>query len=381
MNQDEPNAENFSNFDNNIAEPTPAPEMATTPVPAAPSASGPIELSRKTTKIVIAVSFVIFMAAVAGLIALFALNRSSSAPDAARVEQVCQSHGLNYMLLNKGDSFFMDSKVEFDYGEEKLSTTINSEAVCYAAELNSNNNLVSTEPTGGIRQLTVYFIDENYSDSMPIDTYATSSGATVLEDSNDFFKAIASSGNQYNYVVAYQNTIFSATVDSIEAGEALIAELGYPDRSHAQTDVTKSNGSSSSQNSVDAHNRDVLAKITDALIEYQTDNSGKLPEIKGANLEEDEQYFIMGTLDSEFDSFFNDYIDESWFVDINGEDTYYFLQASKTAKPELADSGTITIHYNASCEGDQLVSSDNSRSFAVTLVKVNHDGYLCVDNN
>ena len=200
-----------------------------------PSSGLPVESNsittsppRKSSSIFISIAIAISIIVVIGIILLFVTKNNNpnvaiSAPSPSRVEDFCKSRGLKYFLLEKGDSFYMDSDVEFDYMEEKLSVVINSEAICL--EVDSDGSLVADNESG-INSFGIYFMNEDYRKSIPIRNMI-SVDIKVLEDSEDYFKAIARVENNYSYVVAYRNTILVMSVKDTNVGEAIITELYY----------------------------------------------------------------------------------------------------------------------------------------------------------
>lgn len=350
--------------------PTPTPDYNNPPL--APVSPNPPE---KTKKPIIIGFVVVLLAIIIGVVAFLALNRNNSnsnidytVPDAARAEEFCNEHGLRFLLMKKGDTFSGDSKVDFSYQEEKLGVTINSQVSCLRV---NSENAITVDSKAEVVDFGIYFIDKAYNASMNVKQYLAS--ASILEDSPDFLKTIQHTDYGYAYVVAYQNTILSLGVQDTETGEKFIAELGYPNRNQADANTIEED-LASSESSVDAHNREVLTKIINTLAEYRLNNN-RLPEIEG-----DVQTLIYGFDDSDFDIFFKNHIKEQgWFVDANGN-SYYSIQATNTANPEIAADHTITIHYNATCEGEEVVSSDSPNKFAATFAKTNDEGYICVNN-
>lgn len=334
--------------------------------------TAPNKIGSKAIPVVV-LSFL--LVAIVGLTAFFIVNRSSdsdialSAPNAKQVEQFCSSRGLYYALMNEGDPVYMDSKAEFSYQEEKLGVDINSEAICLAVD--SNGSIIpdtDLEITG----LNVYFLEKDYTGSAQI-KQAVAAG-TILDDSPGFLKVIGhDERGGYAYVVFCKNTILSLSAKSIEAGEKAIIELGYPERGRAD-DNTIEKDITSSEELVDAHNREVLVKIVDTLTNYKSSH-GYLPKV-----EEGVQGANYGYSDREFDVFFRDYIrDQEWFRNLSGE-TYYTIDTASTANPERAEYEIITIHYNATCKDGEVVFYDDPERFSVTIAKTAGDGYLCVSN-
>lgn len=130
---------------------------------------------------------------------------------------------------------------------------------------------------------------------------------------------------------------------------------------------------------IDAWNDLQATRLSEALIQYQTNNKAKrinLPPIEG------DQQTTSGAGETELDNFYNFYlVGSKGYNDYN--DHPYKITFFNTVDGSLVGKGVgdLSVFYGASCDkSGKLISTGQVRQFAVAFWSQSKDAYACISD-
>ena len=302
------------------------------------------------------------------------------APDQARVKSYCISHGLQYTLVENGGALGDFADISKNLG----GVSIKEVALCLqTATIDSpqdeiSYSSISSSPDPFI--ISVYFLSDSYKGPASSNLSSAITEAVKLEDSESLFKGVDYYGqNSYKYTLMYQNTVIVLGTKSTDTGERTLAELGYPNRSHANP-KTVDESLAKINNSKDDRNRNALRELVSALTKYQNAHGGKLPTVDSDSNGIEADVGIV-SLDTEYATFLQKYAEgQDWFVDYSGHPFHSFDVSVKANLEEANKSINIVVHHNSTCNQTGELSAANASHFAVTYRKASGKGYICESN-
>lgn len=204
----------------------------------------------------------------------------------------------------------------------------------------------------------------------------------TLEKSDEFFKAYNIVDPYYMYVGFYKNTGIELYATSIDAAEATLATMAYPDRNHLDLEAE-----AAARVEREARAGEVAQYVASALERYRTE-TGHYPAFPEVIYEDEDDYdeydeylyedYVDGKGNTEFDTFYNKYLAGDEFK--NSEGGRYRLYASKYPAVYYAYEPYMAIHYNSICENGEVVEVDDVNRYAVTYPKTGQTEYFCFGN-
>ena len=134
----------------------------------------------------------------------------------------------------------------------------------------------------------------------------------------------------------------------------------------------------------DSINRKAIAALDNALLMYQTNNRGQLPEIDG-----DSEYVSeYSDTETPVEKFYANYLDDENFVDEFGNkpivwfyNSYDDFISDYDDEEDLNYMTEITVIYGAVCTPDGLEESTGPRAFAINIGNTDFSSHYCVDSS
>ena len=133
----------------------------------------------------------------------------------------------------------------------------------------------------------------------------------------------------------------------------------------------------------DTQRRDDMARVSTAINQYQSNNSGQLPKIEndnnGAGVDITTGSGASAST-SKASNFVVNYLGGGEFVDPDGE--YYIMNFSKYSKDQTLTGDVDHIVYvveQAVCDGEKVVKGDHTRDYAIQY-RLEGSGTYCKDN-
>lgn len=134
----------------------------------------------------------------------------------------------------------------------------------------------------------------------------------------------------------------------------------------------------------DSINRKAIVALDNALLMYQTNNRGQLPEIDG-----DSEYVSeYSDAETPVEKFYANYLDDENFVDEFGNkpivwfyNSYDDFISDYDDEEDLNYMTEITVIYGAACTSDSLEESTGPRAFAINIGNTDFSDHYCVDSS
>lgn len=231
----------------------PVVEQLITTQPIQSSQSSDMPQAKKNNKMIfgIIIAIVAVLAVVGAIVAIMMLNQNSSAISVEKVRNYCQQNGMTIQ----------------EFGAEQ---SIQGQSITCAN---------TSSQSGGISAIS-YTVSDEPLDDEALDAFKmVTSLYTSLIDTNNYKKMYLEGANGISYLIIKDNSVLIVAGSDNNSVKSLLAEFGYPDDMWAVEEETSGADSTTDAQSTqrDLVRRNDMSRLDTSLVQYQTNNMGKLP--------------------------------------------------------------------------------------------------------